>query len=100
MQTIRQQTAMRSPLVRTAERQLNTPRLPKKSRQPRPLSFMVDGTACTDEVLRFPRTSREAFGSEYSQLGNRITFLPRQRAGWIGLLAAITILAAFALAGA
>lgn len=62
-------------------------------------TFMLDESSCQDEITaRFPRTSREAFGSEFCPLGDRVTFLQRPRAGWIGLLATITILAAFALA--
>jgi hypothetical protein len=45
--TIRQQTQLRSPLLVAAQR----------GRRPAPLSFLVDGTACTDDNLtaRFPR---------------------------------------------
>ena len=61
-------------------------------------SFMLTESSCEDVIIaRFPRTSREAFG--YSEpLCRRVSFLHRQRGGWIVLLAVVAILAAFALA--
>lgn len=95
-QTIRQQTQLRSPLVRTAERGLAKPanRLPRPRLKPRPLNFIIDGTACTDETLRFPRTSREAFGhyNGAALAPHRLTFLPRQRGGWLAMVAAIALI--------
>lgn len=92
--TIRQQTHLRSPLVRTAERGLAKP----ADRQPRPLNFIIDGTACTDDTLIYPRTTRQAFGHYASDPApKRITFLQRGRTGWAGVAAVIAILIAFAL---
>lgn len=64
-------------------------------------AFLLDETASNDHITaRFPRTSREAFGHHHPQprLQHHLTFLPRQRGGWLGLLVAAAILAAFALA--
>lgn len=95
MQTIRQQTAFRSALVRTAER-----RLPRKSVPPRPMGFLIDGTACTDDTLIYPRTTRQAFGHYAADPApNRVTFLQRPRAGWLGLLATVAVLAFFVISG-
>jgi hypothetical protein len=93
MQTIRQQTQLRSPLIVAAERGLNTPNR-YKPRRPQPLGFLIDGTACTDDNLtaRFPRSSREAFGHNEPAPG-RITFLQRSRSGWAGIAAAVLMLA-------
>ena len=94
MQTIRQQTQLRSQLIVAAERGLNTPRR-YKTRQPQPLGFLIDGTACADDTLRFPRTAREAFG--YNEPApRRITFLQRSRSGLVGLAAAIAFILFFA----
>lgn len=104
-QTIRQQTQLRSPLVHTAERGLAKPadRLPRPRLKPRPLDFIIDGTACTDDNLtaRFPRTSREAFGHYHgaARAPQRLTFLPRQRGGWLALVAVIAVLAFFVITG-
>lgn len=57
-------------------------------------SFMLDEQACDDHITaRFPRTSREAFG-HYSQpqLEHHITFLPRQRGGWIALAVVVALI--------
>jgi hypothetical protein len=64
----------------------------------RPLSFLIDGTACTDDNLtaRFPRSSREAFGHSDPAPG-RITFLQRGRTGWAGIAAVVLVLAAVIL---
>lgn len=101
--TIRQQTAMRSQLVRTADGGMAKPvaRLPRPRLKPRPLDFIIDGTACTDDALTacYPRTTRQAFGHYAADMAPaRITFLRGPRGGWIGLLIAVAILAAFALA--
>lgn len=81
--TIRQQTHLRSVLADQAGRGLGKARIRvMESNQgiTRPdWSFMLDGTACTDDALttRFPRTAREAFG-HYAcgdALPKRITFL-------------------------
>lgn len=63
-------------------------------------AFMIDESQSSDPITaRFPRTSREAFG-HHSQpaFGSDLSFLPRHRGGWIGVVVAIAILAAFALA--
>lgn len=90
MQTIRQQTAIRSPLVRQAARKL--PRQPVA-----PLDYLIDGTAHTDDTLTydtliFPRTTRQAFGHYASTPApRRITFLPR-RGGLRWILVAVATL--------
>lgn len=63
-------------------------------------SFMLDESQSNDPITaRFPRTAREAFGhSAALPLCRRITFLPRPRGGWFGIIVAIVILAVFALA--
>lgn len=89
-QTIRQQTAIRSPLASQAGRTL--PRQPVA-----PMSFLVDGT---DDTLIYicPRTTRQAFGHYTSDPApKRITFLADHRANLIGVIVAIAILSAFAL---
>lgn len=61
-------------------------------------SFMLNESSCQDEITaRFPRTTREAFGYS-TPLCRRVTFLQRPRGGWIGIVVAVAILAAFALA--
>lgn len=62
--------------------------------------FLLNESACQDEITaRFPRTAREAFGHyNGAPMCQRVTFLQRPRSGWIGLLVAVAILAAFALA--
>jgi len=79
---IRQQTHNRSPLLMAAEHGNHAP-----------LSFLIDGTACTDDNLtaRFPRSSREAFGYN-DPAPKRITFLQRSRSGWVGIAAAVLLL--------
>ena len=48
---------------------------------------------------RAPHTAREAFGHYASDPAPcRITFLQSHRGGWIGIVVAVAILAAFALA--
>ncbi len=94
-QTIRQHTQLRSPLVRAAERGMPKPadRMPPARCAPRPLNFIIDGTACTDDSLtvRFPRTTREAFGHYHvdALAPHRMTFLPRQSGGWLALAVAV-----------
>lgn len=69
-------------------------------RAPEDWDFMVDQGRSTQDALtaRFPRTTREAFGHyDVAPLCRRVTFLQRQRGGWLGLLVAAAILAAFAL---
>lgn len=63
-------------------------------------AFLLDESQSRDPITaRFPRTTREAFGHyDATQLAHRVTFLPRPRAGWLGLLAAVAVLAFFALA--
>lgn len=86
MQSIRQQTHLRSALMTTAERRL----------KPAPLAFLIDGTADQSETLRFPRTTREAFGHYAADAApKRITFLQFQRGGWCGIAAAVLVLAFF-----
>lgn len=88
-QTIRQHTQLRSQLVRTAERRMAKPAY----RAQHPMSSIIDGTVCTDETLRFPRTKREAFGHyQFDPAPHRLTFLPRQRGGFIALAAVIAML--------
>ena len=63
-------------------------------------SFMLNESSCQDVITaRFPRTSREAFGYS-TPLCPRVTFLQRQRGGWLALLIVVAViaLAAFALA--
>lgn len=62
-------------------------------------SFLLDEQACDDPITaRFPRTSREAFGPHAYTPMRRFSFLPCLRGGWIGIVVAVAILAAFALA--
>lgn len=97
--TIRQQTQLRSSLVRTAERGLPKPaQLPVKRQPPRPLDFIIDGTACTDDALvaRFPRSTREAFGHHIAEPApRRVTFLQTTHSGWAGIVAAVLVLSFF-----
>jgi hypothetical protein len=58
-----------------------------------PLGFLIDGTACTDDNLRFPRTAREAFGHYSHAPLRRFSFLPCQRGGWCGIAVAVLLLA-------
>lgn len=97
MQTIRQQTQLRSPLVRRAERGLAKPaKMPAPRVRQRPLEFIVDGTACTDDILRFPRTSREAFGPYAMDAApKRITFLNGPSTTWGGIAVVVMVLAFF-----
>lgn len=82
---IRQQTHTRSPLMVAAKRGL----------KPSPLSFLIDGTACTDDTLVYPRTTRQAFGHYAADPApGRITFLQHGRTGWIGIAAVVLMLAA------
>lgn len=63
--------------------------------------LMLDESSCEDDITaRIPRTTREAFGYSVSPLCPRVTFLPRQRGGWLTLAAVVAAiaLAAFALA--
>ena len=61
-------------------------------------TFMLTESQSNDPIAaRFPRTAREAFGHS-TPLCRRITFLNRPRGGWIGVVVAVAILAAFALA--
>lgn len=58
-------------------------------------SFMLDEQSCDDPITaRFPRTSREAFGHYHQQprLEHRLTFLPRQRGGWIALAVVVALI--------
>ena len=62
-------------------------------------AFLLDETASNDPITaRFPRTSREAFG-HHSQprLSHDITFLPRQRGGWLAIAAVVAALIVFAI---
>ena len=63
-------------------------------------SFMLTESQSSDPITaRFPRTSREAFGHGAAlPLCPRVTFLQSHRGGWIGIVVAVAILAAFALA--
>lgn len=64
-------------------------------------TFMLDGTACTDEVLRYQRTTREAFGhhAPHEPLPRSISFTQQQRADWrANLLVAILFVGLVALA--
>lgn len=64
--------------------------LPRKSAPPRPMEYMVDGTACTDDTLIYPRTMRQAFGHYAADpLPKHITFLADHRANMIGVIAAV-----------
>lgn len=103
---IRQQTQLRSHLVRTAERGLGRKNPTTRIRVVEPIqelkrpdwSFMLNESSCRDEITaRFPRTTREAFGYS-TPLPARVTLLQRHRGGWIGVVVAVAILAAFALA--
>lgn len=62
--------------------------------------FLLDESQSSDPITaRFPRTARQAFGHYAADPApGRITFLPRPRAGWLGLLAVVAVLAFFALA--
>lgn len=69
--------------------------LPRPARPPAPLSFLIDGTACTDDTLIYPRTTRQAFGHYAADPApSRITFLQRGRTGWAGIAAVVLMLAA------
>lgn len=62
-------------------------------------SFMLDESQSSDPVTaRFPRTAREAFGHHAYAPMRRFSFLPCVRTSWIGIVVAVAILAAFALA--
>lgn len=66
-------------------------------------SFMLDESACQDEITaRFPRTTREAFGHNQGAplTSLRMTFLPRQRNGWLAIAAVVAVLAFFVITGA
>ena len=72
-------------------------------RAPEDWDFMVDQGRSTQDALtaRFPRTTREAFGHyDAVPMTHRITFLQRPRAGWLGLLAAVAVVAFFVITGA
>lgn len=43
--------------------------------------------------LHFPRTAREAFGFDLDPLPGRVSFIERQRAGWLPLAATVLLLA-------
>ena len=62
-------------------------------------SFMLNESSCQDVITaRFPRTAREAFGHHAYAPMRRFSFLPCLRGGWIGVVVAVAILIAFALA--
>lgn len=62
-------------------------------------TIMIDESQSSDPVTaRFPRTAREAFGHHDYAPMRRFSFLPCLRGGWIGIVVAVAILAAFALA--
>ena len=62
-------------------------------------SFMLTESQSSDPIAaRFPRTAREAFGHD-APLRTDLSFLPRHRGGLVGVVVAVAILAAFALAG-
>ena len=86
-QTIRQQTAVRSALVRQATRTL-----PRQPVTPRPLNFLVDGTACTDDTLVYPRTTRQAFGHYATDpLRRDISFIHRAPRGLAVFFAVVAV---------
>lgn len=69
--------------------------------KPLPMEFLVDGRDSPPDSLTacFPRTARQAFG-HYCQpapLRCSISFLPRLRFGWCGVLAVVLLLVACAL---
>lgn len=64
--------------------------------------FLLDESQSSDPITaRFPRTARQAFGHYAADPApSRVTFLQRPRAGWLGLLVAVAVLAFFVISGA